>query len=52
MWSDGETALVSLLKEVARLRGGSAAMLGSSVVEDSHESGFIERSVRSIEEIV
>ena len=41
--SDQETALVSLVKEVARLRGRSAAMLGSSVVEDSHENGFMER---------
>ena len=50
--SDQEPALVNLLEEVAKMRGDSTTVLEHSLVGDSQGNGFIERGVRTIEEMV
>ena len=50
--SDQEPALVNLLEEAAKMRGDSTTVLEHSLVGDSQGNGFIERGVRTIEEMV
>ena len=50
--SDQEAALRSLVSEVARLRGDAVTILEHSAVGDSQGNGFIERAVRTVEEMV
>ena len=50
--SDQEAALRSLVSEVARLRGDAVTIPEHSAVGDSQGNGFIERAVRTVEEMV
>ena len=50
--SDQEPALQDLLEEVARKRGDLPTVIESSPVGESQSNGFIERAVRSVEEMV
>ena len=49
--SDQESALQDLMGEVARLRGDLPTVLEASPVGDTQSNGFVERAVRSIEEM-
>ena len=48
---DQEPAIVDALKEVANLRGSRGTLLEHSLVADSQSNGFIERGIRSVEEM-
>ena len=50
--SDQEAAIVDLLNEVTRARGDVPTVVENSAVGDSQGNGFIERGVRSVEEMV
>ena len=50
--SDQEPALQDLMGEVARLRGDLPTVLEASPVGDSQSNGFVERAVRSVEEMI
>ena len=47
--SDGEPALVDLMKEIAKDRGNRRTVIEHSAPGDSQGNGFIERGVRSVE---
>ena len=49
--SDGEPALVDLVKEIAKGRGSRRTVIVHSAPGDSQGNGFIERGVRSVEEM-
>ena len=49
--SDQETAIVDVLREVANLRGSRGTLLEHSPAADSQSNGFIERGIRSVEEM-
>ena len=49
--SDGEPAIVDLLKEIAKGRGNRRTILEQSPMGDSSGNGFIERGVQSVEEM-
>ena len=49
--SDGEPALVDLMKEIAKGRGNRRTVIEHSAPGDSQGNGFIERGVRSVEEM-
>ena len=49
---DGELALQDVLNEVARLRGDAPTVLETSPYGDSQSNGYIERAIRSIEEMI
>ena len=48
---DQEPAIVDPLKEIANLRGSRGTLLEHSPVADSQSNGFIERGIRSVEEM-
>ena len=50
--SDQEPASQDLMGEVARLRGDLPTVLEASPVGDSQSNGFVERAVRSVEEMI
>ena len=49
--SDQEAAIVNVLREIANLRGSRGTLLEHSPVADSQSNGFIERGIRSLEEM-
>ena len=49
--SDGEPALVDLMKEIEKGRGNRRTVIEHSAPGDSQGNGFIERGVRSVEEM-
>ena len=49
--SDQEPAIVDVLKEIANLRESRGTLLAHSPVADSQSNGFIERGIRSVEEM-
>ena len=49
--SDQEAAIVDLVNEITRARGNAPTMVENSAVGDSQGNGFIERGVRSVEEM-
>ena len=49
--SDQVPAIVDLLKEIANLRGARGTLSEHSPVADSQSNGFIERGIRSVEEM-
>ena len=49
--SDQEPAIVDVLREIANFRGSRGTLLGHSPVSDSQSNGFIERGIRSVEEM-
>ena len=49
--SDQEPAFVDVLKGIAYLRGSRGTLLEHSPVADSQSNGFIERGIRSVEEM-
>ena len=49
--SDQEPAFVDVLKGIAYLRGSRGTWLEHSPVADSQSNGFIERGIRSVEEM-
>ena len=49
--SDGEPALVDLMKEIAKGRGNRRTVIEHSAPGDSQGNGFTERGVRSVEEM-
>ena len=49
--SDQEPAIVDVLKEVANLRKSRGTLSEHSLVADSQSNGFIQRGIRSVEEI-
>ena len=49
---DQEAALRSSVSEVARMRGDPVAISENSAVGDSQGNGFIERALRTVEEMV
>ena len=49
--SDQEPAIVDVLAEIANLRGSRGTLLEHSPVADSQSNGFIERRIRSAEEM-
>ena len=51
LMSDQEPAIVDVLKEIANLRGSRGTLLQHSPVADSQSNGFIERGIRSVEEM-
>ena len=42
---------MDVLKEIANLRGSRGTLLEHSPVADSQSNGFIERGIRSVEEM-
>ena len=49
--SDQEPAIVDVLREIANFRGSRGTLLEHSPVADSQSNGFIERGIRSVEEM-
>ena len=49
--SDQGPAIVDVLGEIANLRGSSGTLLEHSPVADSQSNGFIERGIRSVQEM-
>ena len=49
--SDPEPAIVDVLRDIANLRGSRGTLLERSPVADSQSNGFIERGIRSVEEM-
>ena len=49
--SDSEPALVDFMKEIAKGRGNRRTVIEHSAPGDSQENGFMERGVRSVEEM-
>ena len=49
--SDQEPAIVDVLKQITNLRGSRGTLLEHSPVADSQFNGFIERGIRSVEEM-
>ena len=49
--SDHEPAIVDVLREIANLRGSRGTLLEHSLVANSQSIGFIERGIRSVEEM-
>ena len=49
--SDQEPAIVDVAKEIAKHRGARGTLLELSPVADSQSNGFIERGIRSVEEM-
>ena len=49
--SDGEPALLDLVREIAKGRGNRRSIIEHSPPGDSKGNGFIERGVRSVEEM-
>ena len=49
--SDGEPALVDLMKEIAKGRGNRRTVIEHSAPGDSQGNGFIERGVRSVQKM-
>ena len=49
--SDQEPAIMDVLKEIANLHGARGTLLEHSPVADSQLNGFIERGIRSVEEM-
>jgi hypothetical protein len=49
---DAEPALVDLIREIAKGRGDKRTVVENSPTSDSQGNGFIERGVRSVEEMV
>ena len=49
--SDQEPAIVCALREVANLRGSRGTLLEHSPAADSQSNRFIERGIRSVEEM-
>ena len=49
--ADQEAAIVDVLREIANLRGSRGTLLEHSSVADSQSNGFIERGIRSVEEM-
>ena len=48
---DKESSIVDALKEIANLRGSRGTLLEHSPVADSQSNGFIERGIRSVEDM-
>ena len=48
---DQEPATVDVLRETANLRGSRGTLLERSPIADSQSNGFIERGIRSVEEM-
>ena len=46
-----EPATVDVLREIANLRGSRGTLLERSPIADSQSNGFIERGIRSVEEM-
>ena len=51
MKSDQEPAIVDVFREIANLCGSRGTLLEHSPVADSQSKGFIERGIRSVEEM-
>ena len=49
--SDQEPAIVDVLREIANLRGSRGTLSEHPPVADSQSNGFIERGIRSVEEV-
>ena len=49
--SDHQPAIVDVWKEIAHLRVSRGTLLEHSPVADSQSNGFIERGIRSVEEM-
>ena len=49
--SDQEPAIVDVLREMANLQGSRGTLLEHLPVADSQSNGFIERGIRSVEEM-
>ena len=49
--SDQEPAIVDVLRDIANLRGSRGMLSEHSPVADSQSNGFIERGIRSVEEM-
>ena len=50
--TDGELAISDLMGEVARFREDLPTVLGHGAQGDSHSSGFVEGTVRSVEDMI
>ena len=49
--SDQEPAIVDVFWEIANLRGSRGTLLEHSPIADSQSNRFIERGIRSVEEM-
>ena len=49
--SDQEAAIVDVLREIANLRGSDGTLVEHSPAADPQSNGFIERGIRSVEEM-
>ena len=50
--TDGEPAILDLMGEVARLRGDLPTVLEHGAPGDSQSNGFVERAIRSVEDMI